>query len=62
MSNSTATLMIPPSTESPSSLQLGPTTIAPNASGQFSIPAESVPTMLASGWSLVVASPTTHVP
>lgn len=63
MSNQTTVVMQPPSGESPSVLQLGPTNYQPDTSGHYTVPAPYVGQLLASGWQIVLTgNPPTHAP
>lgn len=63
MSNDTPVTVLPPSgSEPPSALQLPALSISPNADGSFTVPSRNLPTLLAGGWRIAVASGTTHVP
>jgi hypothetical protein len=52
-----------PTTDFPSTVQCGPRNFYPDpTTGIVQVPAAFVPQLLAGGWMVAVASPTTHVP
>ncbi|MEI9964128.1 MAG: hypothetical protein WDM92_04910 [Caulobacteraceae bacterium] len=63
MSNDTPVTLLPPAgSAAPSVLQLPALNVAPNSDGSFTVPSRHLPSLLAAGWQIVVASGTTHVP
>jgi hypothetical protein len=63
MSNDTPVTILPPAgSEAPSVLQLPAQNVTPNADGSFTVPSRHLPSLLAGGWQIAVASGTTHVP
>jgi hypothetical protein len=63
MSSDTPVTVLPPAGSSPPSvLQLPAQSVAPNADGSFTVASRHLPSLLAAGWQIAVASGTTHVP
>lgn len=62
-SETPVTMQLPAGMAAPSIVYLpDSSTVRPDASGQISVAARLVPTLLGCGWQIVVAADTTHVP
>lgn len=62
MSGETLVTVIPPGDAIPSVLHLSAEQVPISADGTFTVKAKYLPSLMAAGWQIAVASGTTHVP